>query len=116
MNKDDEIEISGNSEATIAAEECPSFQGKSNTIIPNKKRTSSSKLKRRCAFSQQWLNDPKYAVFLRECRVHIYFTHCSICKSNFSISNGGSYLINRHIKQANPKRLAETQAKDIFEV
>jgi len=37
LNKDDEIEISGNSEATIAAEECPSFQGKSNTIIPKKK-------------------------------------------------------------------------------
>ena len=115
MNKDDEIEISGNSEATTAAEECPSFEEKSNTNI-KEKRTSSSKLKRRCAFNQQWLKDPKYAVFLRECPVNKYFTHCYICKSNFSISKGDIDLINRHIKQANPKRLAETQAKDIFEV
>ena len=115
MNKDDEIEISGNSEATTAAEECPSFQEKSNTNI-KEKRISSSKLKRRCAFNQQWLKDPKYAVFLRECGVNKYFTNCSICKSNFSISNGGTYLINRHIKQANPKRLAETQAKYICKV
>ncbi|CAF4613278.1 unnamed protein product, partial [Rotaria magnacalcarata] len=35
-----------------------------------------------------------------------------ICKSNFSLSNGGVYLINRHIEFANHKRFAEIQAKE----
>ncbi|CAF4554531.1 unnamed protein product, partial [Rotaria magnacalcarata] len=76
------------------------------------KKISSSKSKRRCIFNQQWLKDPKYAPFLRECRANKYFAHCSICKSNFSLSNGGVYLINRHIEFANHKRFAEIQAKE----
>ncbi|CAF0889809.1 unnamed protein product [Rotaria sp. Silwood1] len=32
--------------------------------------------------------------------------------TDFSISNGGDYLINHHIEQSNHKRLAETQAKE----
>ena len=50
--------------------------------------------------------------FLRECRTNKYFAHCSICKSDFSIANGGAYLFNRHIEQSSLKRLAEVQAKE----
>ncbi len=58
------------------------------------------------------MKDPKYAAFLRECRTNKHFAYCAICKSEFSISNGGIYLINRHIEQSGHKRLAETQAKE----
>ena len=111
LTKDCEIEISDDSEASETADEYPSFQEKSSTNI-KEKRTSSSKIKRRCVFNQQWLKDPKYVTFLREYQANKYFAHCSICKSNFSIANGGIYLIKRHIKQANHQRLAETQAKE----
>ncbi|CAF5193030.1 unnamed protein product, partial [Rotaria magnacalcarata] len=113
-NNDYEIEISDDSEATTTTTtdvESSSFRDKPATNIKEKK-ISSSKSKRRCIFNQQWLKDPKYAPFLRECRANKYFAHCSICKSNFSLSNGGVYLINRHIEFANHKRFAEIQAKE----
>jgi hypothetical protein len=110
LNKDDEIEISEDSEATTG-EESHSFRDKPTTNIKEKK-ISSSKSKGRCIFNQQRLKDPKYAAFLREYQVNKYYAHCSICKSNFSISNGDIYLINRHIEQASHRRLAETQAKE----
>jgi len=110
LNKDDEIEISEDSEATIG-EGSDSFRDKPTTNIKENK-ISSSKPKRRCIFNQQCLKDPKYAAFLREYRANKYFTQCSICNSNFSIANDGIYLINRHIEQASHKRLAETQAKE----
>jgi hypothetical protein len=113
LNEDCEIEISEDSESEATAttgEESSSFRDKPATDI--KKKVSSSKSKRRCIFNQQWLKDPKYALFLRECQTNKYFAHCSICKSNFSIANGGIYLVNRHIEQAGHKRLAETQEKE----
>ncbi|CAF4522290.1 unnamed protein product, partial [Rotaria magnacalcarata] len=60
--------------------ESSSFRDKPATNIKEKK-ISSSKSKRRCIFNQQWLKDPKYAPFLRECRANKYFAHCSISRS-----------------------------------
>jgi hypothetical protein len=111
LNKDCEIEISENLKATATTgEKSSSFRDKSTTNI--KKKISSSKSKRRCIVNQEWLKDSKYAAFLRKCQANKYFAHCSICKSDFSISNGGIYLVNRHIEQAGHKRLAEIQEKE----
>ncbi|CAF4429554.1 unnamed protein product, partial [Rotaria sp. Silwood2] len=112
LNKVFEIEVSDDSEATTAGgEEDLGLQNKPTTGIKGK-IISSSKSKRRCTFNQKWLKDLKYAVFIRECRTNKYSAHCSICKSDFSISNGDVYLINHHIEQSSHKRLAETPAKE----
>ncbi|CAF4680811.1 unnamed protein product, partial [Rotaria magnacalcarata] len=95
-NNDYEIEISDDSEATTATTtdvESSSFRDKPAILISKKKN--------------QLIQVKK----MLECRANKYFAHCSICKSNFSISNGGVYLINRHIEFANHKRFAEIQAK-----
>lgn len=76
------------------------------------KKTSSSTSKRKCIFNQQWLKDPTYEQFLRKCPANKHFAHCSICKSDFSIANGGTYLLNRHMEQAAHKRLAEIQLNE----
>jgi hypothetical protein len=111
LNIDCEIEISEDSEATATTGgESSSFRDKSTTNI--KKKISSSKSKRRCIFNQEWLKDSKYAASLRKCQANKYFAHCSICKSDFSISNGGIYLVNHHIEQAGHKRLAEIQENE----
>ena len=121
LNKDDEVERSEfkDSEPTTATttfdEECfdsDSSDQSTTTKIKERKKTSSSKSKRKCVFNQQWLKDPKYTPFLRRCSANKHFAHCSICKSDFSIANGGNYLINRHIEQAGHKRLAEIQLKE----
>lgn len=109
-NKACEIGISEDSE-TITNEESSSFPGEATTNTKEIKKTCS-KRKRRCVFNQRWLADTKYGSFIRECQTNKYFAHCSICKSVFSISNGGTYLINRHIEQPSHKRLAEIQAKE----
>ncbi|CAF2959598.1 unnamed protein product [Rotaria sp. Silwood2] len=58
------------------------------------------------------MKDPKYARFLQECKTNPHFAHCSICKSDFSIANGGTYLINRHIEQIGHKRLLAFEDKE----
>ncbi|CAF4037025.1 unnamed protein product [Rotaria sordida] len=116
LNKNDDIEISDDSPseteaaATETVETHSSYSNKLITNTKNEKRNSTSK--RRCTFNQNWLNDSKYAPFLKECRTNKHLAHCSVCKSNFSIANGGTYLINRHMEQDNHKRLAETQEKE----
>ena len=121
LNKNYEIELCEDSEPTTPDEESnTNFRDKPTTNININKKTdlskskskSKSKLKRRCFFKKTWLKDPKYSTFLKECQTNKYLAHCSICKSNFSIANGGTYLINRHVDQTNHKRLAETQAKE----
>ncbi|CAF2423633.1 unnamed protein product [Rotaria sp. Silwood2] len=61
---------------------------------------------------KRWIKDPKYACFLQECKAGPYLAHCSICKSDFLIANGGTYLINRYLHQTDHKRLVEIQAKE----
>ncbi|CAF1655930.1 unnamed protein product, partial [Adineta ricciae] len=84
-----------------------------------KKGKSSSKPKRFCKFNKEWIKNPQYTSFLQEYRSDSSLAHCSICKSNFSIANGGLYLINRHREQENHKRLAviaaETISRSIFD-
>ncbi|CAF1348918.1 unnamed protein product [Adineta steineri] len=92
-----ELETSEDSEATTS-KEISCFRDQPTINIKEKNISLSSKSKRRCVFNKQWLNDPKYASFLRECRTDKYSDHYSICKSDFSIANGGVYLINSHIE------------------
>ena len=80
--------------------------------MPIKEKLIFSKSTGSCIFNQQWLTDRKYASFLRKCHANKHFARCSICKSDFSIANGVTYLINRHIEQAGHKRLTESQAKE----
>ena len=113
LNEDLEVECSEpeDPEATTFDEEYsdPSHR---TTTTNTEKKTTSSKSKRKCVFNQEWLRDPKYTQFLRKCHSNKHFAHCSICKSAFSIANGGTYLINRHIEQPGHKRLAEIQSKE----
>ncbi|CAF5037864.1 unnamed protein product, partial [Rotaria sp. Silwood1] len=83
-----------------------------STTKTKETNTSSSKTKRLSVFKKQWIKDSKYAGFLQECKTSPYLAHCSICKSDFSIGNGGTYLINRHLEQAIHKRLVEVQTKE----
>ena len=98
--------------ATTFAEECSDSPHQTTTTNAKNRKTSLSKSKRTCIFNQQWLKDFNYAQFLRKCHANKHFTHCSIRKSDFSIANGGTYLINRHIEQAGHKRLTEIQLKE----
>ncbi|CAF2940433.1 unnamed protein product [Rotaria sp. Silwood2] len=76
------------------------------------KPKSASKSKRVSVFKKQWIKDPKYARFLQECKTNPHFSHCSICKSDFSIANGGTCLINRHIEQIGHKCLLVLEDKE----
>ncbi len=117
LNENNEVQISEESEMEITTTTTVNKSSNSlkNSIVNNKQTkniSSSSKTKRRCTFNKNWLKDPKYSTFLRECRTNSRLAHCSICKSNFSIANGGVYLINRHAEQPGHKQLAEAEAKE----
>jgi hypothetical protein len=123
MNSDNSIEldievIEGNNdstelefEKTITPKETSSSMSKLSSNVERKSLNSSSQSKRYCKFNKEWLKISKYASFLQECRTDSSLAHCSICKSNFSIANGGKYLIDRHLEQAIHKRLAAVEAK-----
>ena len=98
-------------EKTITSKETSSSISKLSFNAEKKSLNSSSKSKRYCKFNKEWIKISKYASFLQECRTDSSLAHCSLCKSNFSIANGGKYLIDRHLEQANHKRLAATEAK-----
>ena len=98
-------------EKTIASKETSSSISKLSFNAEKKSLNSSSKSKRYCKFNKEWIKISKYASFLQECRTDSSLAHCSLCKSNFLIANGGKYLIDRHLEQANHKRLAATEAK-----
>jgi len=123
MNNDDSIEldieaIEGDNdsmqlefEETIVSKENSSSMSKLSSNVERNSLKSSSKSKRYCKFNKEWIKILKYSSFLQECRADSSLAHCSICKSNFSIANGGKYLIDRHLEQANHKRLAAAEAK-----
>ncbi|CAF1685428.1 unnamed protein product, partial [Rotaria sp. Silwood1] len=110
-DKENEIRILEESEPKTTTEKSSCSTIKSTTKT-KEKNTSSSKTKRLSVFKKQWIKDSKYAGFLQECKTSPYLAHCSICKSDFSIGNGGTYLINRHLEQATHKRLVEVQTKE----
>ena len=118
LNRDIESESSDpeDTEPTTSAqtfdEECPDSPDQTTITNVKKGKVSSSKSKRSCIFNLQWLKDPKYATFLRKCHTDKHYAHCFICKSDFSIANGETYLINRHMEQPGHKRLAEIQLKE----
>jgi hypothetical protein len=116
LNEVNEIQTSEESEVettTTTLNTSPSFLTKSAVNNKQKKKINlSSKSKRHCTFNKNWLKDPRFSSFLTECRTNPCLAHCSICKSNFSIANGGVYLVNRHAEQPSHKQLAETQAKE----
>lgn len=93
--------------ATVSQNSSSISRASCNT--PRKK--NSSKVKRYCKFNKEWMKISKYTSFLQECRSDPSLAHCSICKSNFSIANGGKYLIDRHLDQANHMRLAANEAE-----
>ncbi len=105
-NNNQEINISNDSESTTDER---SLEPEHQKVI---EKNELFKLKRRCTFNKEWLKDPLYKEFLSECQTNKYSAHCSICKSNFSISNGGIYLVKRHMEQASHKRLAEIARKE----
>ncbi len=123
MNNDNSIEldievIKGDNdsmelefEKAITSKEASSSISRLSSNVERKSLNSSSKSKRYCKFKKEWIKISKYGSFLQECRTDSSLAHCSMCKSNFSIANGGKYLIDRHLEQANHKRLAAVEAK-----
>ena len=76
-----------------------------SSSVKRKSSNTPLKSKRFCKFNKEWMKLSNYASFLQECRTDSSFAHCSICDSNFSIANGGKYLIDRHLEQMTHKRL-----------
>jgi hypothetical protein len=114
FNKENEIqmcEVSEREATTTTTEQSNNSVVKSDT---NKERCKKppSKSKRVSILKKQWIKDPKYARFLQESKANSYFAHCSVCKSDFYIANGGIYMINRHIDQVNHKRLVALADKE----
>ncbi len=66
LNKDNEIQISEESEAEIilSVEESSSSIERPTTKIKEKHTNSSLTYKRRYNFKREWLKDPKYSIFL----------------------------------------------------
>ncbi|CAF1427499.1 unnamed protein product [Rotaria magnacalcarata] len=98
-------------EKTITPKETASSMSRVPSTVEKKSLNSLLKSKRYCKFNKEWIKISKYASFLQECRTNSSFAHCSICKSNFSIANGGKYLIDRYLEKAAHKRLAAVEAK-----
>jgi hypothetical protein len=84
---------------------------KSNTNTKRETK-SSSKSKINSIFKKQWIKDPQYARFLQECKTNPRLAYCSACKSDFSIANGETYLINRHMEQVNHKFSVELEDRE----
>jgi hypothetical protein len=99
-------------EKSITSSEPSSSTSSLSSNVKRKSLSSSSKSKRYCKFNKEWIKISKYASFLQECRTDSSLANCSICNSNFSIANGGKYLIDRHLEQVNHKHLAAVQAKE----
>ncbi len=123
MNNDNSVEldievIEGDNESmelefekTITSGKTSSSISRLSSNVERKSSNFSPKSKRYCKFNKEWIKISKYASFPQEYRTDPSLAHCSICKSNFSIANGGKYLIDRHLEQANHKRLAVVEAK-----
>ncbi|CAF3384175.1 unnamed protein product [Rotaria sp. Silwood2] len=113
-----DVEIIEEEESSTEIEYEPASASKNSNSISRlssnttEKKTISSKLKRYCKFNKESIKISKYASFLQECQSDSSFAHCCVCKSNFSIANGGKYLIDRHLEQANHKRLAANEAEN----
>ncbi len=102
MNNDNSIELdievieermilwNLNSKKQITSKETSSFTSRLSSKVERKSLNSSSKSKKYCKFNKEWIKISKYASFLHECRTDSSLAHCSMCKSNFSIANGGS--------------------------
>ncbi|CAM4906240.1 unnamed protein product [Rotaria socialis] len=113
-----DVEIIEEEESSNEIEYEPAAESKNSNSISRlssntmEKKTISSKSKRYCKFNKEWIKISKYASFLQECRSDSSLAHCCVCKSNFSIANGGKYLIDRHLEQASHKRLAAIEAEN----
>ena len=108
---DKSMELELEKTPTSTRRETSSSMSMSSPSVKRKSSNSPSKSKRFCKFNKEWMKLSTYASFLQECRTDSSLAHCSICKSNFSIANGGKYLIDRHLEQAIHKRLAAAEAK-----
>ncbi|CAM4901961.1 unnamed protein product [Rotaria socialis] len=113
-----DVEIIEEEESSNEIEYEPAAESKNSNSISRlssntmEKKTISSKSKRYCKFNKEWIKISKYASFLQERRSDSSLAHCCVCKSNFSIANGGKYLIDRHLEQASHKRLAAIEAEN----
>ncbi|CAF1600543.1 unnamed protein product, partial [Rotaria magnacalcarata] len=111
-----DIEIIEEEESSTEVEYEPATASKNSisrlSSDTTEKKTISSKSKRYCKFKKEWIKISKYASFLQECRSNSSLAYCCVCKSNFSIANGGKYLIDRHLEQGNHKRLAAIEAEN----
>lgn len=92
-------------EITTSSKENIAPQAESNVINDNLKPNTSSALSSRTVpkryqskFKKEWLSDPQYSSFLKECKRDATKALCITCNVAFSIQNSGITDINNHMK------------------
>ncbi len=78
-----------------------SFQSNSNPTSKVAASSSSVKDNKRYSskFNKDWLSNPNFSKFLRECKNDPTKALCIFCNIKFSIQNSGIGDINRHIQR-----------------
>jgi hypothetical protein len=72
-NSDQEIRISDDSESSTTTNEQSLNLEHEIVVKPKKKKIKSLTSKRLCTFNKEWLKDPIYENFLRQCQTSKYF-------------------------------------------
>ncbi|CAF5065213.1 unnamed protein product, partial [Rotaria sp. Silwood1] len=99
LSEDEIIEIANSSKENIVP------QAKSNSLKNNLKSKTSLPLPSRTVskrylskLKKEWLSDPQYSSFLRECKNDATKALCIPCNIQFSIQNSGMTDVNNHMK------------------
>jgi hypothetical protein len=80
----------GNADSSSLKDNSKSKTSSSSSDTTNKRYLSK--------FRREWLSNPKYSSFLKECKNDTTRALCTICNIQFSIQNSGITDINNHIK------------------
>jgi hypothetical protein len=71
----------------------------SNSTTSSSSSSSATITKRYLSkFKKEWLSNPKYSSFLKECKNDTTKALCIICNIQFSIQNSGITDVNNHMK------------------
>ena len=127
-SRDEIIEISSSpssldndsSESSRATPEqnVPSISSLSSSSSVSQKRSLFKSNKRyQSKFKKEWLSNPRFSAFLRECKSDPAKALCCICNIQFSIQISGSGDINHHIetiKHKNRSKAVEANRCTIY--
>lgn len=66
---------------------------------------------KRTVFNKLWLDDPEFAVWLKEVKGSAHDAFCAVCKTTFSLSNMGKQAVKSHASSA--KHLKQVNAPKV---